>query len=482
MARSQPIAQVAQRPARGTLLVGLFVPHGLVEMRALLERCVAAGWRVELLLGYEGATAGAVADWAAAHGAGLHRLPTAFAYGGTYSEPAMPRLIKALPSLPGRMARLAWTVRTRTRHKAAVKPWLAGLLDRVRPDIMLTHNFRSCGHPDYALLRGCVDRGVPTACVVVSPMTSRQISYMSRPAQYHTGLVPEHYRVDFDPFNRLMARLKPEWIAWDGDLGIFHVHPADMLAARFAGLLPKDVWQVPSDEFDVIFAPTERSRGRLLECGHAPARVRCAGMPRMEEAVRLRADQAAIDAMYRQLDLPSGSPFVLWNMEPSWEHEYSTAEVHWERVARIRARLEQLGRPVVISLHPLCKLDDYTFLEATPNIHISRAHGIHLLYPFAAFSVSFGCSTDQFAEAAGKPVLFYDWTGISSHPGRWAEFQVAGMRVATDFAQLDTLVGEMAEAIDWDSRMRALAQVQETTALMEQGLSDLAAAQQGGMR
>ena len=458
-----------------TMLAALFVPHALIEMRSILEQCLADGWRIVVLLGYEGHTSGTVVDWAATRGLRIVRVPSDFTYGLEEAGATPPGWTHRLPGPAGSAVRAAWRLGDRVRWRRAALGWMRRQIADLAPDLMLTHNFRSAGRVDHALLRACRDAKLPSACLMVSPMVSRRISYMARVQHLHTGMCDPELAVASSRLNRVAARIWPSWVAWDGGVGVFDNHPMELLAARLSGLLPRDIWQVPPPEFDAIFAPTQRSRDRLVENGHDAGRVHCFGMPRMAEAHRLLADQHAIDTKYRTLGLPSGTPYVLWNMEPSWEHHYSSAEVHWERVEAIRGILERLGRPVVISLHPLCRLENYLFLEQTPNIRISRDHGINVLYPFAGFSISFGCSTDQFGEGAGKVVVFYDWTGISTHPGRWAEFQTAGMRVARDFATLETVVGEVAAQVDWQARLMARPGSQDAVARIGTALRRIAA-------
>lgn len=452
----------------GRMLAALFVPHAFVEMRPVLEACTNAGWQIEVLLGYEGATSEDVVAWAQKRSLPLSRIPSEFAYGPSrVVQP--PNWLK----VAGRACHALWALQDTARHMLRGKRWINAFVDNLKPDILFTHNFRSCGHPDIALLRACRDRGIRTACMLVSPMVSRKISYMSRPAQYKAGMVHEVTRADHDALNRLVARLRPDWVAWDGGLGIFHVHPIYMIAARLAGLLPRDVWQVPSEDFDVVYAPTERSRERLIEGNYPADKIRSFGTPRLEKTYRLLADQTAIEELYHHIDIPTGAPFILWNMEPSLEHHYANAEVHWTRVERIRTTVERIGHPVVISLHPLCKIDDYAFLEETPNIRISRDYGIHTLYPFSAFSISFGCSTDRFAEAFTKKVLFYDWTGISTDPARWPEFRVENMLVARDLAELEALISMVSTEVNWFRRSTAQQQSVNTSSMIVDSLTNL---------
>ena len=72
------------------------------------------------------------------------------------------------------------------------------------------------------------------------------------------------------------------------------------------------------------------------------------------------------------------------------------------------------GVPVVLSLHPLCDAARYDFAEDKYGVFICRDYKIHELYPFCAFSISFPCSTNLLASMFKKPLVIYDFFGLTN--------------------------------------------------------------------
>lgn len=413
---------------RRRLLVAMFVPHALVEMRGGVQRCVEQGWDVDLLVAFEGATAAEVDAFGADHGIAVHRPPSSMIYGsGAFGGDEVAAWIRSLPRPIRRAATAVAVLRSRYTQMRERRKWAGRLLAARRPDVLLMHNFQSVGQLDRALLVEAKGRGIPAVCQLVSPMISRSIARRGRPNQYRAGMVPESYRVDHDLLNRVFGLCAPSWWVQENGPRLFLGHPLSLLAARLSGLAPRDIWQVPAEEFDRMLAPSRRSRDRLVADGQPEEKISVVGSARLHEAIALASDPAAASALFRELGVDAEEGFVLWNMEPALEHRYATAEAHWARVELLRDALSRLGRKIVISLHPLCTLETYRFLEEDERFVIARNYRINQLYPFCRFALSFGCSTDIYAETFGKVVVFYDWIGESGD--RLAEILVERMVV-----------------------------------------------------
>ena len=113
--------------------------------------------------------------------------------------------------------------------------------------------------------------------------------------------------------------------------------------------------------------------------------------------------------------------------------------------------LARIGKPVIISLHPLCNPNNYRFLEYEFGLRLADA-GIHLLYPYCAFVVSFGCSTNQFALTFKKSILMYDWFRIREDERRWKLYGQPQMEVADTMEKFKMLLTEWVDRYDWTSR------------------------------
>jgi hypothetical protein len=215
------------------------------------------------------------------------------------------------------------------------------------------------------------------------------------------------------------------WTQWRGNDGIFMWDPTRMLASRAVGLIEDDVWQKPSPRVDAVFVFSNFSRELLEDSGYPMEKVVVAGMPLLDAVFRNSRDHERRATMFSDLALRDGSEFLLFNVEPSAEHHYADWEHHWQNFRAMMRVVTSSGLPVVLSLHPLCREQDYAFAEQEYGVRISREHKIHDLYPHCRLAVSFPCSTNLIAEVFAKPLVIYDFYRIAAEQSdRAAEYRL----------------------------------------------------------
>lgn len=266
-------------------------------------------------------------------------------------------------------------------------------------------------------------------------------------------MVSPQQRTDHDLFSRLFATLFPMWTVGDGPQRIFMWPIELMLAAKLRTVLPSDVWQQPPEQFDLIVAYNQFSRDLLERSGFSMGKVVAYNPIRLDETIRLVQNDQAKAALYSSLHLPLNTQFIVWNIEPSLEHHYCEEFLHWSRIREMAKYFSRTGKPVVVSLHPLCDRDSYKFLEDDFGLHLTTV-GIHLLYPFCAFVVSFGCSTNQFAPTFGKRILMYDWFGIRADEHRWELYRQPQMEVANTMDEFQDLLLQWVADYDWSTSFK----------------------------
>lgn len=449
----------------GTLLFNMSVKHAPLEMMELVRECINRGWDVRVHLGWSGPGAETAARECSKLGIEVFKVPEDLGYKEemidtgssdhrqktTSKEFALANSARhvlrrvAVPILPLVHFINALSRMHRTRRYADE------LLCKVKPDIVISNNFHSCGRPDNAIANATKARDIPFVCVMVSSLVAGCIAKAGRLAQHRHGMVPDLYRVDYSMLNRIVAWIRPEWTTSDERRSLLIWPPAEMLAASMMGLLAGDVWQDPPLQFDRVYVPAEFTASLLEKSEYPMSRVRVSGSPRLDETAKLLACRQKRQTMYESVSLDVDQPFILWNVEPSFEHRYCDRETHWARVDELAKMFRSLGRPVVLSLHPLCAKKDYKHLEDEKILKISGNYGIHELYPLCAFAVSFPCSTNRYASIFNKRIVMYDWFGIRADPWLWSLYGQPGIVVATDMKELESLLKKEVVRTDWSS-------------------------------
>lgn len=420
------------------VLIVISIYNYFREVEPVVAFFAARGGRVTALLGWRGATADEATQRLGAVGAHVASVPADFAYGeppsgGASGGPvAIPP--KPAPSTFARLARLPGAWRAQRRLKA----WAHALFAEIAPDVVLQGPYHGCGTCDQAIAAVRKERRVPAVCYPVSAYHGRTGAIMARFSNLARGMLGPVLRADFDWINAVAARLMPRWTQTRDGRTIFMFDPLCFAVSAASGLgVARDVWQKPDVEFDRVCVFSDFSARLLRDSAFPMDRVRVVGVPLLDRAVAAAADPQARAAMFAELGLPDGAPFVLFNVEPSAEHHYADWDTHWRNFRATLGAASSAGLPVVLSLHPLCAPADYEFAQSEFGARIARRHKIYDLYPHCRVAVSFACSTNIVAELFGKPLVIYDYFDMASAgSARAAEFRLPGAHIAHDPAAL----------------------------------------------
>lgn len=393
------------------ILFNLSVPHAVQELVPVAELFLSKQWEVTLLFGFNGQYARETADCFAAKGMEIRHVPDDLSYGdphaGGHQRHDASKAAEKV-SLLKSVRESVGVVRRSIDFMSRCKKFAARTIESLAPDVVVSNNFQSCGRVDDALAYWCRHRQIPFYCILVSPLIGKCLTVGARVNNLRVGMLPPALRVDYNKLNRLIARIFPEWTYASEDVAIFMFSPYQMLAARLEGLLPADIWQVPSFLFDRVFVPAELTIELLEESGYPMDKVVLSGPPRLDKVMRQLGDAGFRHDVFSHVRLPEGTPFVLWNVEPSWEHHYASEEDHWRNFKAIAEILRAADVRIVLSLHPLCDYEHYKFIE-DGQFTISRRHRIEELYPFCSLAVSFPCSTNIYSHYFDKRLIVYDW-------------------------------------------------------------------------
>lgn len=391
--------------------------HYYREMLPVAEYYRWQGYEVHVLIGYSGATAQEASQRCHSAGFYVSHAPPELRYGDHLADHNGDRnrcgsedrrkgsLIGSARMFLGLVRRNIWTRRYTER-----------LISEIVPDLIFGGPFHSCGALDDGIARACWRRRIPFCCLPVSPYLGERNSIEARFSNLASGMLSSDLEVDHSPLNRLVAWLFPGWTRKRNGKTIFMFNPLTMVATNMIGLLPQNPWQKPSELYDVVFVDSEFSRDMLVEGRYDPNKVAVVGSPLLDGVFKNLGNDEYAAELYRSLGLRSWTPFVLYNVEPSAEHRYSSWDDHWRRFTDMMNALRSTNVPVVLSLHPLCDPSRYRFVEDSYGFRIAQQYKIAELYPYCAVSVSFPCSTNMLSLVFQKPLVIYDFFG-HTRPG-----------------------------------------------------------------
>jgi len=417
------------------------------ELRPVFEHFAAQGVDTHVLVGWTGPTAEEYAGRCAARGMTVHRVGPPYGYGDPFAKRSAgsdtPRVSRGRPWGLIDNARRA---RGALRRFRALRAGADALVERIEPDVILGGPYHSCGYIDEGIAWAARNRRIPLCCLSVSAYTGERNAVEARFSNVAAGML-SGLDARESVARRLLAGVFPSWTRSQGDMRIFAFDPWLMLASRLTGLLPRNPWRTPSEHYDVSFVESEFSRQMLLESGVDPAEVVVAGKPLLADVFARLEDPGSLGQIYQDLGLTEGEAFLLCNVEPSFEHRYSSWDDHWRRTRAVFDCLKRTEAPVVLSLHPLCEIDHYRPLAAECGFALSERWSIMDLYPLCAASVSFPCSTNTLAELFGRRLVVYDFFGHAREDAPRADlFRLPGAVYANDVGELsDALSNLLAE-------------------------------------
>jgi hypothetical protein len=430
--------------------------HYWKEMHPVARHFAATGWRVHILIGWSGSSADAVE--AECHGLGIatSRVPAPHNFGDHQAAaaaaadaadapeagpptPRMPAFARSWLHFPRRLVDF-WRA---FRRAGAAKAYGRAVLEEVAPDLVFGGPWQAAGSFDNAIAFWCRRRGLPYCCLSFSPYMGEPNNIGGKFSHLEHGMAGDYIRHDYDLVNRAIAWAFPQWTRSRGGATIFYWDPVRILAARLYGLVERNIWQRPSERYDLVFVFSEFSRRMLVEARYDTAKIVVAGMPLLDGIVARLADPAYRAELARMLGLAPGEEFILYNVEPGLEHSYVAAETHWQRFHAHMEVLRASGMKIVLSLHPLCRLQDYRFVEANPGFKVIERPSIHELYPYCRLVVSHACSTNLLAEEFGKPLVIIDHAEMTREGApRAGLFRMKDALYAYDAEELAARLGE----------------------------------------
>lgn len=417
-------------PKRALFVISIYNYHREVE--PVVRRFLKEGWAVDVLLGWRGEAAQVALEAYETYGAHVIHAPQEMCYGFDELVPSngaeevdvetQPVFASRKPSVVERikgflrqfgLLYFVQNVRSHLKQIENIKLYVETQLDISGYDAAFQGPFHSVGKLDNVVYCALKTQKTPNYCYPVSAYHGRMNAIMARRDNIELGMVSSELFKDHNYINRIFARLFPYWVADFMGKSFFLSDLSLMFASWIKKVELEDVWAKPQPGFRQIFVYSEFSRS-FLEDGQFPMEktVVC-GIPLLDESIERLKNEYESKKLFTYLGLEEDEPFVLFNVEPSYEHHYCDKETHWKRFNELMETVTSVGYPVVLSLHPLCRYEDYSFATDKYAVKISTEYKIHDLYPYCALSVSFACSTNILAEIFHKRVIIYDFFNMT---------------------------------------------------------------------
>ncbi|MGH7380734.1 MAG: hypothetical protein ACREKR_00695 [Candidatus Methylomirabilales bacterium] len=423
------------------------IVHYYREMFPVARFYKSKGFDVHVVIGYSGASADEAARICEDQGFTVHRPPAALRYGDPLARQdgllrAPDAVPEAKPGFRSFVLHSAGALLSSIRRASRVKRHVKGLVATVAPDLIFGGPFHSCLQIDNGIARAARAGRIPYCCLPVFPYLGERNSVEARFDNLESGTKSPIIRVDYNAANRMLAVVFPEWTRSRDGYRVFMFEPLAMWTARLMGLLERNPWQKPVESYDLVFVESEFTRKMLEDSDYNASKIVVSGKPLLDEVFEKLSDENYRTQLYEELGLKNGEGFLLFNVEPNY---YRTSDEYWGYFRSWMESLKDAGRPVVLSLHPLCNPDQYDFVSKEYGHFLARSRKIVELYPYCDGVVSFPCSTNVLIEVFEKPLIIYDVMGHTREGARRADlFRFPGAMYAYDPVELARLVEALA--------------------------------------
>lgn len=310
-----------------------------------------------------------------------------------------------------------------------LKKYIKNIFNHINPQIIFQGPFHSCATFDNVINFEALKRAVHNICLPVSAYAGKKNATFARHSNFQKGMLPNLLSKNYDIINKLFALFFKNWVYSFRGSDLFAFDPIRMFAAKLNLILEEDVWLKPSKNFDNIFVYNSFAK-KMLYNDFPREKIIEIGIPTLDNSLK-EFNKNNNKNVLIHLGLNSNSKFILYNVEPSYEHKYLDKEKHWEYFNNNLKIVSSMKYPVILSLHPLCKYKDYVFAEKKFNVRIEKKLKIHDLYPYAHVVISFPCSTNIFSIIFKSNLIIYDYQGMTkSNNFRKNEFKIPDSKIA----------------------------------------------------
>lgn len=199
----------------------------------------------------------------------------------------------------------------------------------------------------------------------------------------------------------------------------FFYLPSHMLALKKLGTLSNNPWFMGHGSSDKVCVSNQIQADQLLKSGVPKSKIRLVGDLSFDQLYQGLQDRNTLrKAINDACGFDSNKPLIVTALPHLAEQGRCTWDEHFRHIRHLMGELQAVNGSLLVSLHPRCRFEDYTFLEREFKCVLSERRLLDLL-PAADLFVAGYSSTVLWAVLCGIPAVvcaFYE-TG-------WNDYQL----------------------------------------------------------
>jgi hypothetical protein len=212
-------------------------------------------------------------------------------------------------------------------------------------------------------------------------------------------------------FDRYLSRKYPHWVYELDGRPWFFVPASIALAAKFWGMMPDNPWAIGGGSATQMAVESPKLKADFIEQGIPPEKMIVTGKPSIDQVYQLLHSVEA-SQIRQELGVSREQPLVLCSVPQLGEHGLLPWDQHWKEIEFLFSALaEQNLAPVVLSLHPKSKAEDYRPLIEKYGLILTNRR-IYEILPLCDLFVATFSSVVMQAIGIGKPTVVVDFYGL----------------------------------------------------------------------
>ena len=228
------------------------------------------------------------------------------------------------------------TIYANIMYISRLKKYFKSYFDKNHFNCVLSGPFSSIGKFDNVIASYCKNLRIPFLCYPVFNDICESFNIESRSHLLKVGMLSKILYVNYDIVNIILSLLFPGWVRKKDKKRFFMHDPILLLTSKFHRILEKNIWAKPSKLFDFVFVESLSLKNHLIKIDKwSSEKVIVSGKPSAENIFKMSKKLKYKKQIYSHLNLKYNENFILYNVEPAWEHNYIDKDKHWKHFEEI---------------------------------------------------------------------------------------------------------------------------------------------------
>jgi hypothetical protein len=215
--------------------------------------------------------------------------------------------------------------------------------------------------------------------------------------------------------NRVIARMKPEWVYTHNGVPLLWNPVPWLLAATISGIMPTNPWVLGGGSAWLMAVESQYHQDSFERQGAPVQKMFVSGKPRYDLAAQILQNQNLEQAKICQnFDFDESKSLLVCSVPQMAEHNVLPWLEHWQEVDFLFSSLASLKPDVniLLTLHPKSEYSQYLPRAEKYGLTIAREHTYDQLIPLCDIFVATFSSTVTLAIACQKPAIVIDFYGL----------------------------------------------------------------------